>query len=76
MIKILKEGIKKPTKTIYTANCSHCSCEFEFEAQDTISIGIHQNGEPQFIRIQCPYCKKEIFLTSPYVETREEEVEE
>ena len=74
MIKILKNGvIKKPTKTIFTAECSYCCCEFEFEVEDVLTMEKSING---IIEIRCPYCGRIVCVPRLDVKTREEEVEE
>lgn len=62
-IKILKEGKKKIA--VYKETCTLCTCEFEYNFEDTASSYI-EGGHLVFV-IKCPNCKKEIqtFRTNP-----------
>lgn len=58
MIKITKEGkLPKKDKILFTAKCSRCNCEFEFEIEDFTKIEKRLNGD---YFINCPYCNYEI----------------
>lgn len=52
-IKIIKPGKKKIA--IYSAKCSNCNCEFEFNKEDAV-FGEDGDRGYKYLTINCPHC--------------------
>lgn len=62
-IRIIKEGKKKIA--VYKETCTLCTCEFEYNFEDTTSSYV--DGSNLVFVIKCPNCNKDIqtFRTNP-----------
>lgn len=54
-IKIIKPGKKEIA--VYSAKCSNCNCEFEFNKEDAV---FGEYRESKYLTINCPHCKVKI----------------
>ena len=59
-IKIIKKG---NLKEVFEGWCYHCSCEFEYEKEDTNDSYYDQREGREYNGIKCPCCGRLVWIS-------------